>query len=421
MFRNTGSDRLKQGRFVALTGVILVALSLRTSIASLSPIVEAIRSDIGISVTVIALLGVLPPACFALFGFVGTRAAAHVGIENSLAAAMAVIVLGHLLRAFSPNATVLIAGTLMSLAGMAVGNVLLPPVVKRYFPDRAGVVTSLYATLIAVSTAVPPLVAAPVAALAGWRVSLAMWSLLGAVAIVPWAQLALSLRRRRRRNSPVRGHVNSMHRVMWRSRLAWSLGVIFSVSAMNGYAMFAWMPTLLTETAGLTVTQAGASLSLYAAMGIPLALLVPLITERFGGAFWLLAIGMGATILGNAGLALLPTAAPIVWVIIAGLGPLLFPACLTMFHLRARTEDGAASLSGFAQTIGYVLGLAGPLVVGLLYQSTGEWKAPLAFLAAVAIPGLFAAKIASQSAPVEDMVPSRLDWSDQYAVERDTV
>ncbi|WP_084125500.1 MFS transporter [Demequina sp. NBRC 110054] len=398
----TGSPSQLAGKSLALAGVVLVALTLRTSIASLSPIVDAIRADLELDVATLATLGVLPPACFALFGMAGSRLAARLGLEATLVVAMAVTIVGHLVRALAPTIAVLIVGTLLGLAGMAIGNVLLPPIVKRYFPDRAGAITSLYATLIAVSTAVPPLVAAPVADAAGWRVSLGSWALLSAIAATPWLALVRSGRNVNEDIEPDKAAIKRLQNAMWRSPLAWSLGVIFSVSAMNGYAMFAWLPTLLTETADLNATQAGALLSLYAALGIPLALLMPMLTERTDGAAWLLSLGMLATIVGNAGLALAPSAAPALWVAIAGLGPMLFPACLTMFHLRSRTEHGAAALSGFSQSVGYVLGLAGPLVVGVLYEHTGTWTAPLVFLSAVALPGLAATLIAARPTRIEN-------------------
>ena len=85
--------------------------------------------------------------------------------------------------------------TVVTLLGVGVGNVLLPPAVKRYFPDRVGLVTAIYATILSISTAVPALVAVPIADAAGWRVSLGVWFLVALTAAIPWIPLAIRSRR----------------------------------------------------------------------------------------------------------------------------------------------------------------------------------------------------------------------------------
>jgi CP family cyanate transporter-like MFS transporter len=49
-----------------------------------------------------------------------------------------------------------------------------------------------------------------------------------------------------------------------------------------------------------------------------------------------------------------------------------------------------------AQAGGYLIGAAGPLVMGLLYTSTGGWTAPMVFLLAMTVlalpPGLAAGR-----------------------------
>ena len=82
--------------------------------------------------------------------------------ERALLLAAALMAIGQVARALAPNAILLVSATVVTLVGAAIGNVLLPPVVKRYFPDRITQVTTIYAVLISMSTALPALLAVPI-------------------------------------------------------------------------------------------------------------------------------------------------------------------------------------------------------------------------------------------------------------------
>ncbi|MFT4044031.1 MAG: MFS transporter [Gordonia sp. (in: high G+C Gram-positive bacteria)] len=399
---------LRPGRALALAGVVFVALNLRTSVTGLSPIYRLISDDVPLSVPVISAIGILPPTAFAISGLLAPRIEARIGLESSLAVSLAVATLGHLLRALAQDAWVLIGGTAIGLLGLGIGNVLLPPVVKRYFPHHQGLVTSLYAALIAISTAVPPLVAGPVAGEAGWRISLGMWALLSIVAMLPWIRLVPLGRRAGAGEYAQFPHVDGTYLgLAWRAPVTWALAAVFSVSAMSGYALFAWLPKLLTDTAGVSAATAGNLLSLYAIMGLPLAVAVPAWTERVRNPLWLMIVGIAALIVGDLGLLLIPATGTWVWVTIAGLGLLLFPVCLALINLRSATERGSAALSGVSQGVGYVLGAVGAVVFGLLHNATGEWKAPMLFLTATAVMGIGAALVAARSGVIEDSAAAR--------------
>ena len=403
------------GRTLALLGVLLVALSLRTPVAAMSPILDHIERDVPLNAFVLGLIGAAPPLAFAASGIVAPAIARRIGLEQALLASLVAMALGHLGRALAPDAVTLTIGTVLALLGVGVGNVLLPPVVRRYFPDRVGLVTSLYATLLSISTAIPALVAVPVADAAGWRISLAMWLVVSLTAAVPW--VAVLLQRRAPVAVPVasdaaRQRVNAIetgaielgdaqaagteaaleHRAppsrlglrMLRSPTAWAISVIFGSSGLGAYACFAWLPQLLVDHAGVGEAGAGAMLALYAFMGFPAGLVIPILAARFPRSPAVLAL-LGAVffMIGYLGLLLAPGAGTLVWVASAGLGPLLFPLALVLINLRSATPASTVALSGFVQTVGYILGAAGPFVVGLLHDATGDWTVPLVFLLAV--------------------------------------
>jgi CP family cyanate transporter-like MFS transporter len=345
----------------------------------------------------------LPPVCFALFGLIAPRFTRRLSLEAVVLLALAVMLVGHLVRAAAGSFAVLAIGSAVTFAGMGVGNVLLPPLVKRYFPDRIGLVTSLYATVMSVSTLLPPLVAVPVADAAGWHVSVGMWALVTVLAILPWLRILVSHRPAHPDSDvEVETAQPAMAGRVWRSPLAWAMAVLFAVSSLNAYAMFAWLPQILHDVAGVPPLDAGALLSVYAGMGIPAGLLVPLLAARLRNVALLIYVAVAFFVVGYLGLILVPGTATWLWVALAGLGPLLFPLCLVLINLRTRTHAGSVALSGFTQGLGYTLGALGPLAVGVLHQLTASWTLALVVLTATALAAAIAGSIAARPHYLED-------------------
>ena len=380
---------------------MLVAFNLRTAVASLSPILGQLEAEIPLSAVEVGLLGMLPPLCYAVFGIVTPLIARRFGLESTLVAALVVLVSGLAGRGLAGSASWLLVASTVTFAAIGVGNVLLPPLVKRYFPDRVGLLTSLYVTLLSVSTFVPPLLAVPVADAAGWRWSLGMWAVVAALAIVPWIALLVHPRRQAPAALPEEAEPGLL-RYAVRSPLAWSLTIVFAAAGFNAYALFAWLPSILADTAGTSPAEAGALLSLYAAMGLPAGLIVPTLAVRYGRVRSLIAIGAATLVAGYAGLLLAPATATWLWVALAGIGPLFFPLSLVLINLRSRTHTGAVALSGFVQSVGYLIVASGPLVVGLLHDATGGWTVPILLLLASALPASVAGVVVARKRYFED-------------------
>ncbi|MET0989403.1 MAG: MFS transporter [Glaciihabitans sp.] len=399
------------GRTLALSGILLVALNLRTAVAALSPVTDQISRDIPLSSVALGVLGALPPIAFASSGLLAPVFARWLGLERAIALAAVAMVVGPLVRGLAPGYPALLVGSVITLAGMGFGNILLPPAVKRYFPDRIGLVTTAYVTLLSISTAVPAVLAAPVADSAGWRVSLGMWAVLALVALTPWAILVATNAKKNRaaaiddpaRDSPmVDAAEPALFRKMLRSRVAWAIGLSFAVSSLNAYALFAWLPSILIDTAGLNPVSSGAMLAVYSIMGLPAGLIIPVLAARMRRVGLLVQLGVACFVLGYLGLLFAPTFAPLLWVILAGLGPLIFPVCLVLINLRTRSHHTSIALSGVVQTIGYTVGAFGPLVVGVLHSSTGSWTVPLVFLLATTAIAAVSGAMLFGSRSVED-------------------
>ncbi|SFI74721.1 MFS transporter [Microbacterium saccharophilum] len=390
-----------QGRTLALLGIALFAFSLRSAVASLSPVVDQIQADISVPAWAIGLIGTAPPVCFALFGILTPQIERRWGLERTSVLALAVVTIGLVARGLAGDATALVLSTALIFAGVGMGNILLPPLVNKHFPDRIGLMTTVYTTTMSFSTFLPPLFAVPVADAAGWRFSLALWSVFALLAIIPWMTMLL-----RDRGGSAAADLASaapgVFRRLWRLPLAWALTVIFLVSSCVAYTSFAWLPTMLIDLAGVTPAEAGGMLSLFGVMGLPASLLVPVLVTRYRALPALFTIAVLAGLGGLAGLLFAPTAAPWAWAALLGVAPLLFPLSLVMISLRTRTHEGTVALSGFVQSVGYAIAATVPLAVGILHDATGDWTGSLILLAVVVAAVIPAAISAVRPRTIED-------------------
>lgn len=389
------------GRTTALIGIVLVALSLRQAVAAISPILSEIDVDIPLSNIAISVLGMLPPILFAASGFIAPPIARRLDLEQAVVLAIVLMVVGHLGRALAPNYAVLVIASVTTLLGMGLGNVLLPPVVRRYFPDRVAVITSTYVGILALSTAAPALVATPLADSAGWRFSLGIWAVTGVVAVIPWLVL-LARQRAAARADVLESVAPTLVSQLWRSRVALAITLSFSASTVSLYACLAWLPQILEDTAGSTQSEAGILLALFSVVGLPGGIVAPLVVARVKNVAWILIAGVALFVIGFGGLALAPATATVLWVVCLGVGPIMFPVCLVLINSRTRTHEGAIALSGFVQGIGYTLGAFGPLGLGLLHDATSGWSVPLIVLMAATLVSIVGALALAKIRYVED-------------------
>jgi CP family cyanate transporter-like MFS transporter len=390
------------GRTVALLGILLVALTLRQAVAAISPILAEIEVDIPLTSIGIGILGMLPPVLFAASGFLTPVIARRIGLERALVLALALMFVGHIVRGIAPNYVLLVVGSMVALLGMGLGNVLLPPVVRRYFPDRVGLVTAIYIGTLSLSTSIPSLLAAPLAEGIGWRFSLGIWSLTAVLAVVPWLIVLARHKRALDAGAVVESPPASLVGRLWRSRVALAVTLTLAVSTVNMYAGFAWLPEILSDLTGSDQAQSGLYLAIFGFVGLPGAIVAPLLVSRLRNVGWIIVFGVVVFVIGYAGLLLMPGTATVVWVICLGVAPILFPVSLALVNRRTRTHEGAIALSGFAQGIAYAIGALGPLIVGGLHDATGSWNPPLLFLFGWSLTALVAAALLARPAYVED-------------------
>lgn len=382
---------VRVGRWLLLTAIILVAVNLRGPIAAVSPVLPRIQDALGLSAGAASLLTSIPVLCFSIAAPAATLLAARTGPERAIGIGLAGIVLGTLVRSVNGTPAVL-AGTVLIGVAITVGNVLVPVVIKRDFADRVGSVTGLYTAALTGGAALTAALTAPVADVAGWRIALGGW---GVLAVAAW--FAWTTARHQRAGAVARRDTGRAS--VLRHPLAWVLALFLGCQSTLYYAMTAWLPTVLVDTAGTSEATGGAAMSLFQLIGITTTLIVPPLATRLPGQRWLATLVAALWLSSLAGLLLLPEAWPL-WSVVAGLAQGAgISLAFTLVILRARRSESVAALSGLTQGAGYALGASGPLVMGVLLDVTGGWTVPLLALLGIAA-ALGAAGIAAGRAGV---------------------
>lgn len=364
---------------VAVSAVVALSLNLRPALAGFSPLAGEAGTELGLGAGAISLVTTLPLVCFGIFALFAPALSRRFGAERALVATMPLLAAGILLRG-AGGTTALLCGTVLVGIAIAIGNVLLPGVVKRRFPAKAGAMTGLYASAIGGGAMLAAALAKPLDGLThGWRPALAVWALPALAAVLP---LVLLARATPRDAVPVQIDDQVTGRPAGRLTAA-ALAAFFGLQSIVFYVTLAWLPRILTE-AGTDPAQAGLPLSLVQLVSLPAGLAVPILARTPRSQAWYATACGSAGAAGFAGLLVAPGAAPYAWAFLLGLGVAAFPLALAMVTARAGGPAHADRLSSVVQSCGYLLAAAGPLAAGLLRDATGTWTASLAFLLVVA-------------------------------------
>ncbi len=349
--------------------IVLTGLNLRTAVTSVGPVLEEISTGLSLSSGAAGLVTALPVLSFAVIGFAGPPLAARYRDGHVLAAAMLLVASGLVLRSLAGTFGVFVVGTAVAMGGGALGNVLLPGLVKRWFPHRTGLLVGAYSTAMAVGAAAAAAASAPIAAAAGasgWRWALGCWAALALVAALPW------LAAPRLPGSSRAGHVHVRVGDLRRSRLAWTLAVFCGMQSLQAYVILGWTAQYLRDQ-GMSAASAGLLLGLNTLVVIPLSVVVPLLAVHQHLQRPLLVTFVGCLFAGWTGMLLAPLTLTWVWMVLLALGTGSFGMILTMLGLRTRTPEATAALSTTTQGVGYALAVTGPLLVGITLEVSGGY------------------------------------------------
>lgn len=372
-------------------GVVLVASNLRPAVAAVGPLLHRIEVGEGLSNAAASALSTLPVLCYGLVAPAAPLLARRLGFHAAVAAALGLLLAGQLIRLVT-GVEFLFLGTALAGAAIAIGNVLMPVMVRRDFTDHAGIAMSLFSTCLMAFAALAAGVSVPVANAfgGGWRGGLGIWAVLAVAAAVAWSP---ALIRRRPVSAtaatdlPTEPRPRDL-RILLRSPLAWQVTLFFAVQSGGFYATLAWLPSIF-RSHGYSDAHAGVLLSVNLLVGIFTGLTVPGLAHRLRDQRGLVVASCVLTAVGWVGILAAPTSGAYLWVILLGLGQnAAFPLVMMMIVLRGGSVRATQSLSAMAQSGGYGLAALAPLAVGALHGATHSWTPELILLLAMLVPQL---------------------------------
>ncbi|MCB5161745.1 MFS transporter [Marinomonas algarum] len=367
--------------------ILLVALSLRGPITGLPPLLSRISQDLNLSSSQSGLLTSLPLLAFAFFAPVASWLTRYFRIERILASGVGLIALGMLMRTFGATAT-LYLGAVVIGAGIAIGNVLLPSLLKREFPEHIIQLTAVYVLMMSIGGFMMSSFMVPLSLFAeqnllvlpftdtpirGWSFALACQMLCIILPLMVWFSGKIPLHQAPQKNTL---EVSSS---VWRSKTAWQVAGFLSFNSLLSYILVAWVPAILMSQ-GYRDTTAGLYQGyLQLAGAAPSLLLTPFI-HRLGSHRRLCLFATGLTFMSLAGFLFVPSESAI-WSVLFGFGISMgFILGLSFVGMRTHSPKQAAALSGMAQLIGYTLAAIGPVFIGALYDWRQSWDWPLYIL-----------------------------------------
>jgi CP family cyanate transporter-like MFS transporter len=383
-------------RLLVVVGIVVLAFNLRPAAVSVGPVLDEITRGLSMSPTTAGVLTTLPVLAFAGFGALAPGLAHGIGLHRVTLVALVAVVVGLTVRARTEQGWLFLVMSLVGLAGMATANVLLPSLVKLHFPDRVGLMTSIYTTSLAVGLTLASVLTVPISQQAGsWRWGLLAWAGTALVAALPWIGLL-------RHDSALETRPREISlRDVARTRLGRNMALFFGLQSLQAYSVFGWFAQVYRD-AGFSAGTAGLLLGVITAISIPLSFWLPSWAARMRTQTGLIAVLVGLYPVGYVGLVVAPVAGAWLWAVLVGVAASVFPVVLTLIGLRARTSGGTAALSGFTQSVGYLVAAIGPFGMGILYDRTGGWTVPLVALAVLCVPQLLAGLSVSRPSYLED-------------------
>ena len=388
---------------LAMTGIVLFALGIRTGVAAVSPLSQRIDLDVPLEGLTLGILGTIPPVAYAVSAALSPWFARKVGLEGAVILVGVLGAIAHIWRGISPTYVSLFIATIVLMLAAGVGNVIPPGLVKLYAPSRIGPLTAAYGTAMAFSSAAPTVLGVWLADEFGWRWSLAAWAVISVVGVIPWLLLWPQAKAKGLQEAVITATLPIVTAPvsLFRSPTAVSIMAIFAVSGSMAYSWFAVLPPALVELSGVSVQSAALALGVFTIMGFPMSLIVPPLTVRRGWTAPLVGASMVFNIMGLTGLLLAPTVLPFLWVTFLSMGPLTFAMSLTLMGHRTVNHLSALILSGFVNKWGYLFAAGAPVLVGLGREISGEWTASLLGLLALSLVSLPAMLILSREQNVD--------------------
>ena len=352
-------------KVIILLGIILLGMILRTPITSVGAIIGPLKNLLEINNTVAGLITTIPLIAFAIFSPFVAKISNKIGLEKTLYLAAIVTSIGLLLR-FYINTSVFFVTTFIIGVGLTVGNVLIPGLTKKYFPENLGVMTGFYAVVMNISASVAAGISYPILSsnVGGEKFSTGLavniWLIVSLLNIVIYAIITKNSKSERIEDKKTGG------KGYLRSLKMWSVMLSMGLQSALFYCSVSWFAEIMISK-GFTPSEAGLLLSISQFAQFPSTFLVPVLAEKIKNKLIIpifITLGYVTSLIGmvyiQGNFALMTVY--IVLFALAGGGS--FSYVMYLFSAKSKNEEEAADISGLAQAGGYWLAAIFPPLLG---------------------------------------------------------
>lgn len=365
---STTSSKWTKGTWIFVLGIVCISFTMRSPITSVGPIIDVLRENLHISNVVAGFLTTIPLLAFAIVSPLVPTISRKYGIERTLWISLFILAIGVVLRSLGGSATLYI-GTVFIGIGVAFSNVLMPSIIKLRFPLQLGLLTAIFTVAMNITASLAAGVSYPLATTAlGWQGALGIWLVFIVIAIMIWFPQTKTTVQTTTHTTSER-----QQKAIWRYPLTWALTLAMGLQSLLFYTTAAWIPSMLTSQ-GISANAAGVLFSAMQLAQLPMTFLIPILADKVKDQRSLVVMFSVLNVIGFGGLLLGLTNLTWLWMILLGLaGGASFGICMMFFSLRARNAYEAAELSGFGQSIGYLLAAVGPVLYSYIHDNFGGY------------------------------------------------
>ena len=384
----------KRDSLLVILGILFISFNLRAPITAVGPIKSLIQAEYGLSQAASGFITTLPLLAFAVVSPFVAKISGKFGQAKTMMAGLLLILVGEFIRSYTGSVGLFVGAAVIGV-GIAIGNVIIPAIIKGNFAEKVGAVTSVYTSGMCIYAAVGAGISQPLASGMGlgWKHALSSWFILTIITILIWApQLKKDSAPKAAAAATA---VKSSGKSIWTSGLAWGVTLYMGIQSLLFYSLVAWLPDIITSK-GLTPEFAGSMAMLFQLMAIPATLLIPSLCDKFKDQRMLdfvtciiYAAGMTVFLLGQTTMMVILA----VVLMAIGMGGSI-SLSIAFISLRSPNRVRASELSGMSQSAGYLLAAVGPTMIGSISDATGSFTLPvlifIGLIAALALCGLSA-------------------------------
>ncbi|WP_042470338.1 CynX/NimT family MFS transporter [Bacillus ndiopicus] len=386
------SKKITKQTLLFVVAIFLIATILRTPLTVVGPVIPFIREDLGISNALAGFLTTIPLLAFAVISPFAAPIARKFGMERTLFYSVLLLLAGIVLRSLGMT-LLLITGTVLIGVAIAFANVLIPSYFKLKFPLHIGLLMGIYTVSMNASAGLAVGISHPIAMSSfGWQGALGFSVILCITTLIAWFPLL-----RNNKAETMAPGIKQPRTKLSRSWLAWTVALTMGLQSFFFYSLATWLPEILVSQ-GMQPENAGWMVTIMQLSQIPMTFIVPIIAGKLSSQRPITLFFVICYLIGFTGLMMEWTSSVVIWMIFLGFaGGASFSLCMMLFTLRTNTAYEAAELSGFAQSIGYLLAAIGPIALGYIHDAMNGWHIPNVIFIVVTILLLITSMISSQN------------------------